>query len=73
MSGRHVQQRAARQLRRPGSMLNRPRGREEKNIPFGWRNSPFSTPVLKALLKSLSNIPSPTLMVLLALMYFLRF
>lgn len=42
------------------------------NVPFGWANSPFSTPDFNALLKSESNILSVALMLLLALTYFFR-
>jgi len=42
------------------------------DIPLGCSKRPFSTPDFKALLKRESNMPSPTLMVLLALTYFLR-
>lgn len=46
--------------------------RKEEHIPFGCSKVPFSTPPFKALLKRLSNMLSMTLILLLALMYFLR-
>ena len=46
--------------------------RKKEHIPFGCSNVPFSTPPFKALLKRLSNMLSATLILLLALMYFLR-
>lgn len=41
------------------------------DIPLGCWKTPFSTPVLKALLNSESNMLSETVMVLFALTYFL--
>ncbi len=56
--------------RRPATH-GRPLVREGDDVPLGCSKTPFSTPFLRALLKSESNMASVTVMLLLALTYFL--